>query len=237
MTTIIATKTKILSDGKVTVGGRVDQYNFKKVRKIGNYLVGGAGRLSSILTFFAWFEQNLQCEMARETVPGLLIHSDPDKEDEEFIALVVHPDGRIFIHEGNNPSRAYPIEAEYYAVGSGADFALAALDGGATPEVAMEVAKQRDAFSGGETFVEEQEEVVDITDQDLLNFTREELLNLLLTGSPEGDAAQQLMASQDEPKGDTGEMGVSCSIPGVSGATFLTSSPDSGLADKASPGA
>ena len=53
MTTIIATRNKILSDGKVTVGSRVDQYNFKKVRKIGDYLVGGAGRLSSILTFFS----------------------------------------------------------------------------------------------------------------------------------------------------------------------------------------
>ena len=82
MTTIIATKNKILSDGKVTFGGRVDSINFKKVRKIGDYLVGGAGRLTSVLSFFQWFEQNLQCEAARDAVPGLMIHSDPDKEDE-----------------------------------------------------------------------------------------------------------------------------------------------------------
>jgi ATP-dependent protease HslVU (ClpYQ) peptidase subunit len=211
MTTIIATKTKILSDGKTTVGNRVDDYDFKKVRKIGDYLVGGAGRLTSILTFFAWFEQNLQCQAAQESIPGLMIQSDPDKDDEDFIALVVHPDGKIFIHEGADPRRAFPIEREYYAVGSGADFALAALDAGATPEQAMEVAKLRDAFSGGETFVEEREEIVDITDEDLRNFSREQLLNLLLTGSPEGDAAQQLLAAPEEehPKGDTGELGVS----------------------------
>ena len=203
MTTIIATKTKILSDGKVTVGSRVDQYNFKKVRKIGDYLVGGAGRLSSILTFFAWFEQNLQCQAAQESIPGLMIQSDPDKEDEEFVALVVHPDGRIFIHEGNNPARAFPIEAEYYAVGSGADFALAALDGGCTPEEAMAVAKMRDAFSGGETFVEEQDDIVEITDEMLREFSREQLLNMLLTGSPDGDEASRILAgenSEDEQK-------------------------------------
>lgn len=194
MTTIIATRNKILSDGKVTVGSRVDQYNFKKVRKIGDYLVGGAGRLSSILTFFSWFEQNLQCQAAQEAIPGLMIQSDPDKEDEEFVALVVHPDGKIFIHEGNNPARAMPIEAEYYAVGSGADYALAALDSGATPEVAMDVAKLRDAFSGGETFIEEQKVPVDITDEDLRGFTRAQLLNLLLTGSPDGEEGDRILA-------------------------------------------
>lgn len=197
MTTIIATKTKILSDGKVTVGSRVDQYNFKKVRKIGDYLVGGAGRLSSILTFFAWFEQNLQCQAAQESIPGLMIQSDPDKEDEEFVALVVHPDGRIFIHEGNNPARAFPIEAEYYAVGSGADFALAALDGGCTPEEAMAVAKMRDAFSGGETFIEEQDDIVEITDEMLREFSREQLLNMLLTGNPDGDEAARILAGEN----------------------------------------
>ena len=55
MTTIIATKDSILSDGKVTVGARVDQLNFCKVRNIGNYLIGGAGRASSITKFFDWF--------------------------------------------------------------------------------------------------------------------------------------------------------------------------------------
>lgn len=203
MTTIIATKTKILSDGKITVGSRVDQQDFKKVRKVGDYLVGGAGRLSSILTFFAWFEQYLQCKEAQETVPGLMIQSDPEKEDEEFIALVVHPDGQIFIHEGNNPSRAYPIDAEYYAVGSGADYALAALDAGATPEAAMEVAKQRDAFSGGTTFVEELDEVVDITEEMLREMTKEQLLNLIITGSPDAEDEVQEQEEGDKPKEDS----------------------------------
>lgn len=203
MTTIIATKTKILSDGKTTVGNRVDDYDFKKVRKIGDYLVGGAGRLTSILTFFAWFEQNLQCQAAQEAIPGLMIQSDPDKDDEDFVALVVHPDGKIFIHEGADPRRAFPIDREYTAVGSGADFALAAMDAGATPEQAMEVAKMRDAFSGGETFIEEQDEIIEITDDMLRAFSREQLLNLVLTGSPEGDAAKELLGELEENSQET----------------------------------
>lgn len=189
MTTIIATRNKILSDGKVTVGNRIDSLTCRKVRKIDGYLVGGAGRLSSILTFFAWFEQYLKCQEAQETLPGLVIQSDPEREDEEFVALVVHPDGKIFIHEGNNPTRAYPLDEEYYAVGSGADFALSALDAGVTPEHAMEVAKARDALSGGETFVEELDEQIEISEEDIRNFSKEELVNLILTGSPEGDTA------------------------------------------------
>lgn len=224
MTTIIATKTKILSDGKTTVGNRVDDYDFKKVRKIGDYLVGGAGRLTSILTFFTWFEQNLQCQAAQEAIPGLMIQSDPDKDDEDFVALVVHPDGKIFIHEGADPRRAFPIDREYTAVGSGADFALAAMDAGATPEQAMEVAKMRDAFSGGETFIEEQDEIIEITDDMLRAFSREQLLNLVLTGSPEGDAAQELLASKEEPKGIDGVCGNSgC---GVSDSVMLSSDSD-----------
>lgn len=200
MTTIIATKNKILSDGKVTLGGRVDTTEFKKVRKIGDYLVGGAGRLTSVLSFFQWFEQNLQCEAARDAVPGLLISSNPDKEDEEFIALVVHPDGKIFLHEGNDPTRAYPVDAEYYSVGSGSDYALAALDAGATPEAAMEVAKKRDAFSGGTTFIEELDEFIELTDEDLQNFTKEELINLLKFGDPAGEDTPRDEAGNEKEK-------------------------------------
>ncbi|QOI67993.1 hypothetical protein vecB_055 [Escherichia phage VEcB] len=135
---------------------------------------------------------------AQETIPGLVIQSDPDKEDEEFVALVVHPDGKIYMHEGNNPTRAYPLTEDYYAVGSGADFALAALDAGATPEEAMEVAKLRDAFSGGETFIEEIEEQLELTAEDILNFSKEQLISMLLTGDPDSDEAESILAEMKE---------------------------------------
>lgn len=176
MTTIIATRTKILSDGKVTVGSRIDSVDTKKVRNVSGYLIGGAGRYSSILTFFEWYQQNLLCQDAQSMIPGLSIMDD-SKEDEQFTALVVHPDGVIYLHEGSNPSRAYPLDVDYYAIGSGADFALAALKGGATPEEAMEVAKQMDVFSGGETFVEELQEQVELTREVFESKTKKEILD------------------------------------------------------------
>lgn len=206
MTTIIVTKDRILSDGLVSVGNRVDTTNFKKVRKIGGYLVGGAGRLSSILTFFTWMEQVVRLEGIQEHVPELVIQSDPEREDDEFMAVVVHPDGEIYLHEGNDPSRAYPLHCEYYAIGSGSDYALAALDAGVTPEEAMEVAKYRDTHSGGETFIEllatEEDEIVEleITEEMLQQLSKEELISLLTTGSISGEPEAGIEESINDGK-------------------------------------
>ena len=93
---------------------------------------------------------------------------------------------------------SYPLTEDYYAVGSGADFALAALDAGATPEEAMEVAKLRDAFSGGETFIEEIEEQLELTAEDILNFSKEQLISMLLTGDPDSDEAESILAEMKE---------------------------------------
>lgn len=168
-------------------------------------MVGGAGRLSSILTFFAWMEQVVRLEGIQETLPELVIQSDPEKEDDEFMALVVHPDGEIYLHEGNDPSRAYPLHCEYYAIGSGSDYALAALDAGVTPEVAMDVAKYRDTHSGGETFVEllasEDEEItLEITEEMLKDLSKEELINLLTTGSITREPEEGIEESIDNGK-------------------------------------
>jgi len=192
MTTIIVTKDRILSDGQVSFGDRVDNLDFKKIRKIGGYLVGGAGRLSSVLTFFSWFEQCIKMEKIQKEVPELIIENNPDKPDEGFHAVVLHPDGQIFYHEGNDPSRAYPLDVEYFAIGSGSDYALAALDGGASPEKALEVAKFRDVFSGGDTFVEyladeDEPEPIELSEEFLLGLSKEEIINLLITGSTTGE--------------------------------------------------
>lgn len=208
MTTIIATRDAIYSDGMVTVDSRVDSINFKKVRKIEGYLVGGAGRLSSILTFFDWMEQKIKAERLQDELPSLVMETDPEKEDEEFVALVVHPDGEIYLHEGNDPSRAYPIDTDYYSVGSGSDYALAALDAGATPERAMDVAKFRDAYSGGATFFEvilPEDKKVELTDEVMQSMSKEDLMNLIKTGVPLGTPENIFVpASTTDPESSTG---------------------------------
>lgn len=210
MTTIIATRDAIYSDGMVTVDSRVDSINFKKVRKIEGYLVGGAGRLSSILTFFDWMEQKIKAERLQDELPSLVMETDPEKEDEEFTALVVHPDGEIYLHEGNDPSRAYPIDTDYYSVGSGSDYALAALDAGATPERAMDVAKFRDAYSGGATFFEvilPEDKKIELTDAVMQAMSKEDLMSLIKTGAPLGKPESILISASEADFGsaDRGE--------------------------------
>lgn len=211
MTTIIATKDSILSDGKVTVGARVDQLNFCKVRNIGNYLIGGAGRASSITKFFDWFATKVHAEDLQSMSDILVIDIPQDERDEEFTALIVTPDGRILIHEGNDVTRVLECGGDYYAIGSGSDYALAALDAGATPEAAMEVAKYRDCYSGGETFKVEFEEqaVIPETREEASELTREQLLDIVYgkaeaveqeesVSTPEEDAMQELVQVSQE---------------------------------------
>ena len=211
MTTIIATKDSILSDGKVTVGARVDQLNFCKVRNIGNYLIGGAGRASSITKFFDWFATKVHAEDLQSMSDILVIDIPQDERDEEFTALIVTPDGRILIHEGNDVTRVLECAGDYYSIGSGSDYALAALDAGATPEAAMEVAKYRDCYSGGETFKVEFEEQIFIpkTREEASELTREQLLDIVCgkeevveqeepVSTPEEDAMQELVEVAQE---------------------------------------
>lgn len=181
MTTIIATKDKILSDGKVTVGGRVDSLNFCKVRNIGNYLVGGAGRATSVVKFFDWWNHKVSVDQANAFDPNLGITVLPDERDEDFQAIVVTPMGEMYIYEGNDITRALPIEEDFYSIGSGSDYALAALHAGATPEDAMEVAKRLDCYSGGTTFIESHTVWEDLpeTREQAEGYTKEQLIDLM----------------------------------------------------------
>lgn len=181
MTTIVVTKNKMVSDGQVSSGDRIDAQNFKKIRKINGCLVGGAGRLSSVLNFFEWFEGFTNSSILQSTAPEVDIIVPENTTDEDFTGLVMFPDGEVLLYEGGK--RCYPIfNKEYYAIGSGADYALAALDAGASAEFAVDVAKMRDVFSGGDTFVEEltEEDFADIPSrEEASKLTKEELLNLI----------------------------------------------------------
>ncbi len=66
--------------------------------------------------------------------------------ESEIEALVLHPDGKVFHHNGTDD----PIEQEVpIAVGSGCDFALGAMLAGASPGKAIEIASMRDVYTGG----------------------------------------------------------------------------------------
>lgn len=62
MTTIAIKDNIMCSDTQCSMGDMVTNYTTSKVQEIDGYLVGGAGRYSSILKFQAWFEDKLAAE-------------------------------------------------------------------------------------------------------------------------------------------------------------------------------
>ena len=66
----------------------------------------------------------------------------------DLVALVVRPDGQVFYYF-DSWYPAGPVFAEYYSVGSGRDYALAAMACGRTAEEAIGVAALFDPWTGG----------------------------------------------------------------------------------------
>lgn len=88
-------------------------------------------------------------------VAWLRAGGDPEAwkgEKPDVRALVVRPNGALFLHdESLTPS--VPIECEFYAIGSGGEFAMGAMAMGADVEEAIRVAIRFDVNSGGEPLV------------------------------------------------------------------------------------
>lgn len=132
MTTIAANKRTMAADQKVTDGDR--RFRNHKIRKVGDAIVGCGGDGASIAKFFRWIENGTQ--------------NDPPKleKDGELEALVLTSAG-LFVYG----TEFVPEEIldEFYAIGTGAQAALAALHMGATPKRAVEIACKVDNSTDG----------------------------------------------------------------------------------------
>lgn len=76
--------------------------------------------------------------------------SGDDLKPDCFSMLLVDAMGQVFF-ANDNLSLSGPLEAEYFAIGTGREYALAAFYMGATAVQAIEVAKHFDVWSGGAT--------------------------------------------------------------------------------------
>lgn len=177
MTTIALKDNHMASDGQVTLGNRIDSYNQRKVFEVEGCLVGFAGRFSSALRFLDWFGERMRSISVQNMHPEVIVSIPDNLVDEDFQAIVVYPDGDTYLFEGGD--RAFKIN-QPYSIGSGSDFAIAAMKAGNTAEEAINIAKDLDTHSGGETFVVQlPEEEEDYTREDLEAMSKEELLELL----------------------------------------------------------
>lgn len=152
MTTILVTKDNdMLADSIITSGCFIIQYDVHKIESINGSLVGVAGSWDSCMAFKEWYENLCEAKEAIKTYPGLNIKPPKIKgeEDQDFQALVLSPDGTLMLFEDNN----VPYEVEKpYAIGSGGEYAICAMDAGADGMEAITIAIKRDIFSGGDIY-------------------------------------------------------------------------------------
>lgn len=91
-------------------------------------------------------DANLAADVAEWVDGGLRHDSVPDTADRGTI-LWVQPDGSVHIIDGGG--KPYPVEAPFYAEGSGEDLALGAMAAGASAVQAIEIAIHFDSGSSG----------------------------------------------------------------------------------------
>jgi hypothetical protein len=75
-----------------------------------------------------------------------LMKGQPPPKLEDIAGLRIDTKRRIWVYEGNIWQR---VKLPFYAVGSGAEFALSAMDAGAGAVKAVKVGINRDLWSGG----------------------------------------------------------------------------------------
>lgn len=126
MTTVIATLDGIYADTLCTY---TVPFKTRKHERIGNSIYAGAGDLDDLLRFFAWRRDG----------------GDSPTIDDAIDVLEVCSDG-IFIW-GKKITRLW-VNEDSYAVGSGSQYAIGAMEMGATPREAMKIASKYDAQTG-----------------------------------------------------------------------------------------
>lgn len=126
----------MISDLQCTKGTTKSK-TIPKICRVGDALIGMAGNLEDILAARQWFENGRQGDFPKsEALNGILLNKDG-----------------IWEFFGNGIPYKYP--GKFLAVGSGGDFAMAAMDAGADIKKAMKIAMKYDAGSGfGTTYME-----------------------------------------------------------------------------------
>jgi len=150
MTTIaIDQSLTMAADSQATVCSRRVQETITKIFQTNGYTIGVAGRYSEALAFIEALEDALERAKLQEST-YIPIEQGVMEDMENFRALMITPEGEVLEYEGSR--FAVPVKAPI-AIGSGEDFALAAMECGKNAIEAVEVAIKFDVYSGGEVQV------------------------------------------------------------------------------------
>lgn len=122
---------------RLAVTGAGRRASMTKIYKIDGHLVGISGAADVSIALLSWFKNG----RSEEYWPDL------QYEEMECSMMVVTPGGTITVYQ------RYPLpivlEDSFHAIGSGCDYALAALHLGHDAVKAIEVASALDAYTGG----------------------------------------------------------------------------------------
>lgn len=135
MTIIVFDGKTLASDKRACCNGIAIKVT--KIRRIDGNLVGAAGDWSAILAMYHWFEKGAD----KTKIP------DCQKDKDRWVTLlVIKPNKKIYKYEQD--CFPYEVEEEKVAIGSGRDFALAAMEMGADAMKAVHVACKFDLACG-----------------------------------------------------------------------------------------
>jgi hypothetical protein len=135
MTTIAYRDGVLASDSRETICGNdetamvVDDNSVKVFKLRDGRLYGGAQASEDIVRLY-------EALKAGAPLPKL----------DDVVGMLIDKRGRIWLYEGNIWQR---ITLRYYAIGTGAPFAMGAMDAGATAIEAARIGARRDPYSGG----------------------------------------------------------------------------------------
>lgn len=131
MTTIATDGRFMAGDGQREHRNTIFTQHAEKVRRLADgRVVGTAGDVAFGLAIVEWLEAG----------------GEPPKLDDGGNVLVLTPAGEIFLLD--KYCKPVPVEAPA-AIGSGMDLAIGAMEAGATPVQAVEIASRRDPGTGG----------------------------------------------------------------------------------------
>lgn len=137
MTTIAYRKGVMAADSQASWDSGIKTCTMKKLSRLRGHLIGIAGAVHTAGIFLRWFENGATGDL---DLKGL-------DAEEDFIAMVVTPAQEIY----TMTRLLTPVleQAEFFAIGSGAAPAMAAMKMGGSAKRAVEVACEIDLFTGG----------------------------------------------------------------------------------------
>jgi ATP-dependent protease HslVU (ClpYQ) peptidase subunit len=135
VTTIAYRAGQLAADSLVVSREGARMGRVRKIFRIGPLLVAISGALGDGASFVAWVTGGMQGRWRAE------------HQEDGFHALLVDAEG--LVTQVSATGQTYRIEAEFFARGSGYEFALGAMDMGASAAEAIEVACRYDVYSDG----------------------------------------------------------------------------------------